>query len=97
MTTDCDKLTDEMFADASCITEYGAWQMIFGVNTVPECRRRGCAAALKCAIATAAAQNRRGLVLTMQDELVHYYAKFGFVDEVYPIPRMAAQSGTICG
>ena len=82
MTTDCDKLTDEMFADASLHDEYGAWQMIFGVNTVPEYRRRGCAAALlKCAIATAAAQNRRGLVLTCKDELVHYYAKFGFVDE----------------
>ena len=82
MTTDCDKLTDEMFADASLHNEYGAWQMIFGVNTVPEYRRRGCAAALlKCAIATAAAQNRRGLVLTCKDELVHYYAKFGFVDE----------------
>ena len=46
MTTDRPDLTDEMYADASLHDEHGAWQMIFGVNTLPEYRRRGYAAML---------------------------------------------------
>ena len=82
MTTDRADLTDEMYADASLHDEHGAWQMIFGVNTLPEYRRRGYAAMLiQRAIADARAQGRRGLVLTCKDALVPYYAKFGFVSE----------------
>ena len=82
MTTDRPDLTDEMYADASLHDEHGAWQMIFGVNTLPEYRRRGYAAMLiQRAIADARAQGRRGLVLTCKDALVPYYAKFGFVSE----------------
>ena len=82
MTTDCDKLTDEMFADASLHDEYGAWQMIFGVNTVPEYREKGYAGQLiKRAIEDARAQGRKGLVLTCKDALVPYYAGFGFINE----------------
>ena len=80
--TDAPDLTDEMYADAALHNEQGAWQMIFGVNTVPEFRRRGCAERLlRRAIEDARAQSRRGLVLTCKDRLVHYYAKFGFVSE----------------
>ena len=80
--TDEADLTDEMYADASLHSETGAWQMIFGVNTVPRCRRRGYAEMLlRRAIADARAQGRKGLVLTCKDRLVHYYAKFGFVSE----------------
>mgnify|MGYP000756656745 CR=1 FL=1 len=32
-------------------------------------------------IADARAQGRKGLVLTCKEALVHYYAKFGFVNE----------------
>ena len=38
--TDAPDLTDEMYADAALHNEQGTWQMIFGVNTVPEFRRR---------------------------------------------------------
>ena len=56
--------------------------MIFGVNTLPEYRRRGLAGQLlETAIATAKQQGRKGLVLTCKDKLVHYYARFGFVNE----------------
>ena len=80
--TDKADLTDEMYADASLHSETGAWQMIFGVNTVPRCRRRGYAEMLlRRAIADARAQGRKGLVLTCKDGLVHYYAKLGFVNE----------------
>lgn len=62
--------------------ENGAWQMIFGVNTLPEYRRCGYAKELiKKAILDAREQNRRGLVLTCKESLVPYYSKFGFIDE----------------
>lgn len=80
--TDWPDLTDEMYADASLHRENGAWQMIFGVNTIPSCRRQGYAGQLlQQAIADARAQGRKGLVLTCKEALVHYYAKFGFVNE----------------
>ena len=82
MTTDQADLTDDMYEDASLHDENGAWQMIFGVDTIPEYRCRGCAAALlNHVIGEAKAQGRKGLVLTCKDKLVHYYAKFGFVSE----------------
>lgn len=82
MVTDEKDLTDEMYEDASMHSEAGAWQMIFGVNTIPSYRRRGCAAQLlERAIEDARTQGRQGLVLTCKDKLVHYYAKFGFVNE----------------
>jgi phosphoglycerate dehydrogenase-like enzyme/ribosomal protein S18 acetylase RimI-like enzyme len=75
-------LTDEMFADSTLHDPSGQWQMIFGVNTHPDCRRRGYAGALiRCAIRDALQQGRRGLVLTCKPEKVRYYASFGFVDE----------------
>ena len=80
--TDWPDLTDEMYADASLHRENGAWQMIFGVNTIPACRRQGYAGQLlQQAIADARAQGRKVLVLTCKEKLVHYYAKFGFVSE----------------
>ena len=82
MVTDKADLSDDLYAQASLHNENGAWQMIFGVNTLPEYRRRGVAASLlERAIADAKAQGRKGLVLTCKDKLVHYYAKFGFVSE----------------
>ena len=82
MVSDEPTIRDEMFEDASLHIETVAWQMIFGVNTLPAYRRRGCAAQLlERAIADARAQGRRGCVLTCKDKLVHYYAKFGFRNE----------------
>ena len=80
--TDEADLTDEMYENASMHDENGAWQMIFGVNTLPEYRRCGYAKELiKKAILDARKQKRKGLVLTCKESLVPYYSKFGFVDE----------------
>ena len=80
--TDEADLTDEMYEKAELHNEHGAWQMIFGVNTIPACRRHGYAGELICrAIQDAKKQGRKGLVLTCKDRLVPYYAKFGFVNE----------------
>lgn len=80
--TDAADLTDEMYAKAELHQEDGAWQMIFGVNTLPAYRKHGYAGELlKAAIADAREQGRKGLVLTCKDHLLHYYAKFGFKNE----------------
>ena len=75
-------LRDGMYADASLHDEGGRWQMIFGVDTIPEYRRRGCAErVLRRVVSDAERQGREGLVLTCKEPLLHYYAKFGFEDE----------------
>ena len=80
--TDEPDLTDEMYKNANLHNENGAWQMIFGVNTIPSNRKRGYAGQLiERAIDDAKAQQRKGLVLTCKEKLVYYYAKFGFKDE----------------
>ena len=80
--TDNSDLTDEMYADATMHDEKGAWQMIFGVNTIPAHRNKGYAGRLmEQAISDARAQGRKGLVLTCKAHMIPYYAKFGFVDE----------------
>ena len=80
--TDTPDLTDEMYADAALHDENGAWQMIFGVNTLPEYRKQGLAGQLlRRAVADARQQGRKGLVLTCKERLLPYYAKFGFQDE----------------
>ena len=80
--TDKPDLTDEMYENASMHNKSGAWQMIFGVNTIPAYRKHGLAGQLiQRAIEDAKEQQRKGLILTCKDKLVHYYAKFGFADE----------------
>ena len=80
--TDEPDLTDEMYENAAMHNENGAWQMIFGVNTLPEYRRQGYAGMLlRRAIDDAKRQGRKGLVLTCKERLIPYYAKFGFKDE----------------
>lgn len=75
-------LRDEMYDNAAMHDENGDWQMIFGVDTIPAYRRRGCAERLLChVIEEARKQGRKGLVLTCKEKLLHYYAKFGFVNE----------------
>lgn len=82
MVTDLEDLTDEMYEKAAMHQENGQWQMIFGLNTLPEYRCQGYAGILvEQVIAAAKEQGRQGVVLTCKEQLVHYYAKFGFVDE----------------
>ena len=80
--TDEPDLTDEMYAKTDMHSEEGAWQMIFGVNTLPDYRNQGFAGELlKQAISDAKFHGRKGLVLTCKDKLIHYYSKFGFINE----------------
>lgn len=80
--TDEKDLTDEMYAHAERHDENGAWQMIFSVGTLPEYQCNGYAGQLlETMIQDAREQGRKGLVLTCKEEKIHYYAKFGFVNE----------------
>lgn len=82
MTTDEKDLRDEMYEKASLHNEKGAWQMIFGLNTIPAFRREGCAGRLIEAFKKQAEEEgKKGIVLTCKDRLVHYYAGFGFKNE----------------
>jgi len=80
--TDERDLTDEMYENAAMHDENGKWQMLFGVNTIPAYRRKGCAGELIGRFITIAReQGRMGVVLTCKDRLIRYYEKFGFVNE----------------
>lgn len=82
MCTNTKDLLDNMYSDAHLHDENGAWQMIFGVNTLPAHRKQGYAAILlNTIIEDAKKANRKGLVLTCKQHMLHYYAKFGFVNE----------------
>ena len=71
-----------MYQNASLHDESGNWQMIFGLNTLPDYRKKGLAGKLvNQLIDCARAENRLGVVLTCKDDLINYYSKFGFVDE----------------
>ena len=79
--TDESDLTDEMFVRAELHNESGKWQMIFGLNTLPEYRNKGYAGELiRQAIKDSREQGRLGLVLTCKERLIHFYSKFGFVN-----------------
>lgn len=82
MVTDEEHLTDKMYENASMHNENGAWQMIFGVNTLPEYRKKGYAeTVLRRVVDDAKKQGRKGLVLTCKEKLIHFYRKLDFVDE----------------
>ena len=75
-------LTDEMYSHASMHDENGKWQMIFGLNTLPEYQRHGYAArVMKAMIDLARQEQRKGLVLTCKEKLIPYYSEFGFKNE----------------
>lgn len=75
-------LRDEMFENAQLHNENGNWQMIFGINIIPQYRKRGFAEILiKQFIKEAKEQKRLGLVLTCKERLIPYYSKFGFLNE----------------
>ncbi len=83
-------IEDVMFEKAQMHRPDGAWQSIFGLDVLPQYRRRGYAARLMDAmIELARSQGRRGVTLTCKEHMLHYYAKFGFV----PLGASASQHG----
>ena len=82
MATDERELTDGMYENPHLHNPDGAWQMIFGVNTRPDVRRRGIAMfVLERVILDSFLAGRQGLVLTCKEQLLGFYARLGFVNE----------------
>ena len=82
LVTDEKDLTDEMYASADLHDENGKWQMIFGVATHPDHRRKGLASdTVRRFVEQAEKEGRLGVVLTCKDYLVHFYERLGFVNE----------------
>lgn len=82
MVSDSPVLVDEMYTNSLLHNSSGKWQMIFGVETRPEYRKRGYAdALLRAVIEDVKGQSREGIVLTCKKELIPYYERFGFVNE----------------
>ena len=80
--SDNEILTDEMFEKAEMHNEGGAWQMVFGVLTHPDHRKKGCATLLmNRMIEDTRKQKRKGVILTCKEALIPFYARFGFIDE----------------
>jgi len=72
-------INDNMFEDVSLHRPDGAYQAVFGLDVLPDCRRQGIAAALmEALISVARSAGRKGMILTCKDRLIPYYEKFGY-------------------
>ena len=79
-----DKATGQPVGQIGVLREEINGEKVWGVGYIlrSDCRKKGYAGELiKAAIEDARKQGRKGLVLTCKDKLIHYYAKFGFVNE----------------
>jgi ribosomal protein S18 acetylase RimI-like enzyme len=73
---------DELYKDAALHVPNGDYQAIFGLDVVPEYRNQGAAAQLmNHLIEVSRAGGRKGVILTCKEKLIHYYARFGFVNK----------------
>ena len=82
MVTDDRTISDAMFDHAELHREDGRWQSVFGLDVVPEHRRKGHAERLMRAfIEHARSEKRLGCILTCKARLLPYYANIGFKNE----------------
>lgn len=79
-TTDKSQLADEFYHDVSLHKPEGAYQTVFGLNVLPDCRRQGIAEKLvNCFLELAKERGKKAVILTCKKHLIHYYERFGFV------------------
>lgn len=79
MVTDEKTIRDEMFEDAGLHQEKGAYQSVFGLDVLPEYRRRGLGGELmRTLIRAAVEEGRKGCILTCKKGLIPYYESFGY-------------------
>lgn len=80
--TDERTIRDEMYEDSSLHRPDGRYQSVFGLDVIPQERRRGIAELLmRTLIEDARKKGRAGMILTCKDRLIHYYEKFGYVNQ----------------
>ena len=72
-------ISDEMYENASSHNENGRYQMIFGLDVLPQYRNIGIAHQLMQAIINSAKEEgRKGVVLTCKYELISFYEGLDF-------------------
>lgn len=77
--TDKEELPDELYHNASLHKPDGLYQTVFGLEVLPEYRRKNIATQLlNYYIQISIEEGKKGIVLTCKDYLVKYYEKFGF-------------------
>ena len=68
-----------MFEQAELHKEDGKWQSVFGLDVLPEHRRKGYAGQLMRALIEHSREDGRcGCILTCKEHLLPYYTRFGF-------------------
>lgn len=79
-TTDRPYLPDELYHDVSLHDPRGAYQTVFGLNVLPEYRRRGIAGQLLDGLVQLSRERgKKGVILTCKEHLIRYYEMHGFV------------------
>ncbi len=79
-TTDRPVLGDELYHDVSLHKKDGSIQTVFGLNVLPQYRRRGVARKLVNAFLELARQRKRdGVILTCKEHMIPFYESCGFV------------------
>ena len=79
MVTDDRTISDVMFEQAELHKEDGKWQSVFGLDVLPEHRRKGYAGQLmRALIGHSREDGRCGCILTCKEHLLPYYTRFGF-------------------
>lgn len=80
-TTDKPILGDELYHDASLHKKDGDIQTVFGLNVLPEYRRRGIAGRLLKALAELSRERgKKAVILTCKEYLIPFYESCGFVN-----------------
>ena len=80
MATDEETIDDAMFENASLHNENGAVQTVFGLDVLPEWRKKGVAGTLMAAFVDAARRaGRKKVTLTCKEQLIGMYEHFGFI------------------
>ncbi|MGL6107765.1 GNAT family N-acetyltransferase [Romboutsia sp.] len=81
-TTDIPKLPDDLYHDISLHKPDGLYQTVFGLDVLPDYRRKGVAGQLlNYLIKISKERGKSGIVLTCKNHLIKYYEKFGFIHQ----------------
>ncbi len=80
--TNDEVISDELFSNTNLHLSQGKYQAIFGLDVVPQYRKKGIAAQLmKYLILKAKEAGRKGVILTCKEHLIPYYQTFGYMNK----------------
>ena len=72
-------LPDELYHNTKLHNSKGDYQTVFGLDVIPEYRKQGVGENLiKFLIELSKKRNKKGIVLTCKEHLIHFYEKFGY-------------------